>query len=52
MLRSQSSQLAYWDALIVETALDAGADTLYTEDFQNGRKTDGLQIVNPFLTPA
>lgn len=51
MLRNQSSQLSYWDALIVETALHAGADTLYTEDFRNGRKIDGPQIVNPVLTP-
>jgi len=46
--RSQSSRLSYWDALIVETALDAGADILFTEDLQNGQVFDSLRIVNPF----
>jgi len=46
--RSQSSRLSYWDALIVETALDAGADVLFTEDLQHGQEIDGLRIVNPF----
>ena len=30
--RSRSSRLSYWDALIVETALDAGVRVLFTED--------------------
>ena len=46
--RSRSSRLSYWDALIVETALGAGADVLYTEDLQHGQAIDGLRIVNPF----
>lgn len=46
--RSRSSRISYWDALIVETALGAGADVLYTEDLQHGRTIDGLRIVNPF----
>lgn len=47
--RSQSSRMSYWDALIVETALDAGADVLFTEDLQHGQEIDGLRVVNPFL---
>ena len=46
--RSRSSRLSYWDALIVETALDAGARVLFTEDLQDGRVIDSLRIVNPF----
>ena len=46
--RSHSSRLSYWDALIVETALDAGADVLFTEDLQDGQVFDSLRIVNPF----
>ena len=46
--RSQFSPTSYWDALIVETALDAGADVLFTEDLQDGQDIDGLRIANPF----
>jgi len=46
--RSRSSRLSYWDALIVETALDAGARVLFTEDLQDGQVIDSLRIVNPF----
>ena len=46
--RSQVSRLSYWDSLIVETALSAGADVLFTEDLQDGQIIDGLRVVNPF----
>lgn len=40
--------LSFHDALIVATALEAGCDTLYSEDLQDGRRFPGLVIVNPF----
>jgi len=40
---------AFYDALIVAAALEAGCDVLYTEDMQHGRSIAGLSIVNPFL---
>lgn len=40
---------AFYDALIVVAAIDAGCDTLYSEDLQHGRSIGGLAIVNPFL---
>ena len=43
--------LSVWDALIVRSALEAGADSLYTEDLQAGQVIEGLAIVNPF-SPA
>ena len=46
--RSRLSRLSYWDALMVETALDAGAGVLLTEDLQDGQVIDSLRIVNPF----
>ena len=46
--RSRASRLSYWDSLIVETALSAGADVLFTEDLQDGQIIDGLRVVNPF----
>jgi predicted nucleic acid-binding protein len=41
--------LSFYDALIVAAALEAGCDTLYSEDMQHGRKFGGLTIVNPFM---
>ena len=46
--RSASSQLSYWDALIIESALDAGAAVLLTEDLQHGQAFAQLRVVNPF----
>lgn len=41
--------LAFYDALIVAAAIEAGCDILYSEDMQHGRSIDGLTIVDPFL---
>ncbi len=48
MRRSDESQLSYWDALIVETAIDAGTTILLTEDLQHGQEFNGLRVVDPF----
>lgn len=50
--RSNASQLSYWDALIVETAIDAGATRLLTEDLQHGQEFNGLRVVDPFRGQA
>src|SRR5271169_5513979 len=36
--------LSFYDALIVASALEAGCDTLFTEDMQEGRVFQGLRI--------
>jgi predicted nucleic acid-binding protein len=41
-------QLSIWDALVIRAALNAGCRILYSEDLQDGRRIDGLEIVNPF----
>ena len=43
------ARLSLWDALIVEAALDAGCDRLYTEDLNPGQTFSSLVVVNPFL---
>ncbi len=42
-------QLSIWDAMVVEAALRADAQTLYSEDMQHGQRFGTLTIVNPFL---
>jgi predicted nucleic acid-binding protein len=44
--------LAFYDALIVAAAVEAGCDTLFSEDMQHGRSIGGLAIINPFLESA
>jgi predicted nucleic acid-binding protein len=39
----------FYDALILAAAIEAGCDTLYSEDMQDGRAIGGLTIRNPFL---
>jgi predicted nucleic acid-binding protein len=41
--------LAFYDALIVASAIEAGCDTLYSEDLQHNRTIEKLTIRNPFL---
>jgi len=41
--------LPFYDALVVASAIEAGCDTLFSEDFQHGRSFGALAIVNPFL---
>lgn len=50
--RSQSEPLSYWDALILEAAVEAGAETVYSEDLQPGDSYRGVTVVDPFLTAA
>ena len=45
---SVSAQLSFWDSLIVVSARRMGAETLYSEDMNNGQMIEGVKIVNPF----
>lgn len=42
-------RLSFWDALIVQAANAAGADTLYSEDFSHGQTYGTVEVINPFL---
>jgi predicted nucleic acid-binding protein len=46
---ARDHQLSFYDALIVASAIEAGCDTLFSEDMQHGRSIGSLAIVNPFL---
>jgi predicted nucleic acid-binding protein len=39
---------AYWDALLVATAAEAGCRMVLTEDMQHGGTLHGVEIHNPF----
>ncbi|MEO8362409.1 MAG: PIN domain-containing protein [Vicinamibacteria bacterium] len=44
----RTHQLSIWDALILQSAIEGKCRTLFSEDFQNGRKYGTLRVVNPF----
>jgi len=48
MERHERDAVAWWDCLVVEAALRAGADRLASEDFQSGRRFGPLEVANPF----
>jgi predicted nucleic acid-binding protein len=49
VLLARDHALAFYDALIVATAMKAACPVLYTEDMQHGRRIGDLLISNPFL---
>ncbi len=41
-------EFSFWDALILRAANLAGCAVLFSEDFQDELRIEGLRIVNPF----
>jgi len=46
--RTSSDNVSFWDALIIEAALQSDCKILLSEDMQTGSKIDELTIENPF----
>jgi predicted nucleic acid-binding protein len=42
------AQLSFWDAMVVQAAIDARCERLYSEDLNHGQRFGSLRIVNPF----
>ena len=47
LLRRHS--LSYFDALLPGACIDAGVNTLYTEDMGAPAQYDSVQLINPFI---
>lgn len=45
---AERHRLALWDGLIVAAAVEAGAETILTEDFQDGARIAGVAVRSPF----
>lgn len=52
VLLARDHGLSFYDALIVASALEAGCDTIFSEDLQDGRDLGSLTICNPFRDTA
>ena len=45
---SRESEIAIWDAMIIEAARSAGCDRVLSEDLRNGQDFGGVVVRNPF----
>jgi predicted nucleic acid-binding protein len=41
--------LSHWDSMLVAACIEAGVDTLYTEDMGAPRQIETVRLVNPFV---
>jgi predicted nucleic acid-binding protein len=44
---SETARIDFWDALIVAAAEQSGAETLYSEDLNDGQVIAGVRVLNP-----
>ena len=42
-------QISHWDRMLLAACIDAGVNTLYSEDLQDDMIDDSVKVVNPFL---
>ena len=45
---SSRYSLSHWDSMLLAACIDAGVDTLYSEDLGDGTRYDTVLVVNPF----
>ena len=45
----RQEQLSFWDAMVVQAAIEMRCDVLWTEDLNDGQVLRGVTIRNPFL---
>jgi predicted nucleic acid-binding protein len=41
--------LSHWDSMLIAACIDAGMDTLYSEDLSDGAVYDSVRVLNPFV---
>ena len=48
----EAGQFAFWDALLLATAAEAGCSVVLSEDMHDGAEFDGLRVRDPLGTAA
>jgi predicted nucleic acid-binding protein len=48
----QRYNLQWWDALVLNSAIELGCTTLWSEDFSNGQQYGSVTVRNPFAEAA
>ncbi len=46
---SRNNRLSFWDALIVQAAIEGHAGTLHSEDMPHGQLLDSVRVADPLL---
>lgn len=46
---SSKYSLSHWDSMILAACIDAGIDTLYSEDLTDGMLYESVRVVNPVV---
>lgn len=46
---SRRHSLSHWDSMLLAAYMEAGIDTLYSEDLSHNVVYDSVRVVNPFL---
>ncbi len=46
--RRERYGISYWDAAIIAAAEALGAQTVYSEDLNDGQQYGGVRVINPF----
>ncbi len=44
--------LSHWDSLLIAACIEAGVDTLYSEDMGDGVVYDSVTVINPLKSPG
>jgi predicted nucleic acid-binding protein len=44
----RKAQLSFWDAVVVQAAVNAGCEKLYSEDLNAGQRFGPVLVINPF----
>ena len=45
----EKHKYAFWDSLVIQSAIEGGARWLFSEDLKDGQKIGDLTIRNPFF---
>jgi predicted nucleic acid-binding protein len=45
----QRLRVSFWDAMVLQSALRMGCQTLWTEDLSHGQSYAGVTVKNPFI---
>ena len=46
---SRRHSLSHWDSMLLGACIEAGIDTLYSEDLSHGVVYDSVKVMNPFV---
>jgi len=49
---SRRQSIAYWDAMILQSAVSLGCTILWSEDLNPGQIYEGVKVMNPFDMPG